>query len=459
MSDMAAVILAAGEGKRMQSGSAKALCQVLFRPMLDWVLDNCRQAGISRTCVVVGKSAEAVRAILDPSVETALQAERKGTGHAALCAADFLRSLGEGDVFVTLGDAPFLFPDVISAAHELHLRERNDMTVITAVLEDPTGYGRIIRQGNAVEAIVEQRDADEAQQAVDEINSGAFWFRAPALLEALRQLTPANSQGEYYLTDTLKVLREAGKKVGAFRSENNLCALGANTRRELAALNRIAREQVLDALYDSGVDIPFPDGVAVDARASVAPGATILPGTLIKGRCIIGRGCVIGPNSVLENAVLGENCIINSSYITDSVLGSGVTVGPFSQIRPGCRIADRVKIGDFVEVKNSVLGEKTSAAHLTYIGDTDCGAGVNFGCGVVTVNYNGREKFRTTIGDGCFVGCNTNLIAPVTLGDGAYTAAGSTVTKDVPPDALCIARVREENILPGRAAAYRKDKK
>jgi bifunctional UDP-N-acetylglucosamine pyrophosphorylase/glucosamine-1-phosphate N-acetyltransferase len=248
-----------------------------------------------------------------------------------------------------------------------------------------------------------------------------------------------------------------GRRVEAYAARDSRVALGANTRKELARLNGIAREMVLDRLYEAGVDIPIPDGVIVSAEAEIAPGARILPGTVIRGRCRIGAGCEIGPNSFLEDAVLGEGCVVRSSYVTGSLLGNRVTAGPFSHIRPGCSIGDRAKIGAFVEVKNSSVGKASSIAHLAYVGDTDCGGGVNIGCGAVTVNYNGAVKSRTVIGDGAFIGCNTNLVAPVTVGEGAYTAAGSTVTVDIPPGALCIARCRE-TIKPGRAARYRKDR-
>lgn len=457
MDQQCAVVLAAGEGKRMRTRSAKAVCQVLFRPMLGWVLDNCTGAGINQICVVVGKGAQEVFEILPQGISTAVQEERKGTGHAVQCAREFLESRQDANILVTLGDAPFLFPRVIQEAYALHRAQGNAVTVISSRVENPTGYGRILRQGGQVAAIVEERDGDDATRAIKEINSGTYWFRGDLLLAALDRLTPANDQGELYLTDTLEILRKMGHRVGAWDAGDGRVALGANTRRELAQLNEIAREMVFERLYDQGVDIPITDGVMIDSRAELAPGTQVLPGTVIRGRCIIGADCVLGPSSYLEDAVLGDGCRIRSSYITGSTLGRGVTVGPFSQIRPGCQIADRVKIGDFVEVKNSTLGEKTAIAHLTYVGDTDCGSGVNFGCGVVTVNYDGKAKHRTTIGDGAFIGCNTNLIAPVTVGEGAYTAAGSTVTVDLPPDSLCIARCRE-TIKPDAAKKFHKPK-
>ncbi len=458
MNQTCAVILAAGEGKRMKARGSKVLCQVLFQPMIRWVCGNCAGADIGETCVVVGKDAQDVCRQLPPETATAVQEQRLGTGHAVRSAEAFLQKNREKDVLILLGDAPFLFSDVIRRAYDFHKAGDNAMTVVSAVVEDPTGYGRIIRDGAGVCAIVEDRDADDAQKAVREINSGACWYKASALLEALEALTPANAQGEYYLTDTLGILRDRGYRVDAFDAGDPRVVLGANSRRDLAALNAIAREMVFDRLYEEGVDIPVTDGVIIGPQVRVGAGTQILPGTILKGETVIGGDCVIGPGSVLEDARVGNGCVVRNTYITRSVLEDDVQIGPFSQVRPDCRICRGVRIGDFVEVKNSTIGEDTHAAHLTYIGDTDCGARVNFGCGVAVANYNGKQKFRSTIGDDCFIGCNTNLVSPVKIGNGAYTAAGSTVTVDVPEDAVCIARSREV-IKEGLALRYRKVKK
>ncbi len=455
-----AVILAAGNGKRMKSEGSKVLCQVLGTPMIRWVYQNCMDADLAseNICVVVGKSSQDVCGVLPTDTRTAVQEQRLGTGHAVLCAEEFLRQNAEKDVLILLGDAPFLFGEIIQKAYQAHKESNNAMTVVSAKVANPTGYGRILRGASGVRAIVEERDATCAERAITEINSGACWFKVEALLEALPLLTPQNAQGELYLTQVPAILIEKGLKVDAFNAEDAKVVLGANSRRELASLNQIAREMVFDKLYDAGVDIPVTDGVVISAQAEIGADTQILPGTIIKGHCVIGKGCVIGPGSVLEDAVIGDGCVIRNTYITRSVLEDDVQIGPFSQVRPDCRICRGVRIGDFVEVKNSVVGEDTHAAHLTYIGDTDCGKRVNFGCGVAIANYNGKKKFRTTIGDDCFIGCNTSLVSPVTIGDGAYTAAGSAVTVDVPADAVCIARSREV-IKEGMALRYRKEKK
>ncbi len=461
LSERCAVILAAGDGTRMRSKAPKVLCRVLFRPMLGWVLDNCTGAGIGQTCVVVGAGGEEVRRMLPEGCHTALQAERLGTGHAVMCARDFIRQHSEKDVLILYGDAPFIAPDIIDTAYRQHTAAGNDVTVITAEVGDPTGYGRIIRQGEALLSIVEHRDADDAQKAIKEINSGAYWFKAAALLEALDRIGCSNSQGEYYLPDAVAAVRQAGGKAAACLCADEQSVQGANDRKGLALLNDIARRRVLEALMEQGVDIPFDDGVVIDARAVIGTDTTVLPGSMIIGNTVIGSGCTIGPGAVIEDSTLGDSCVIKDTYITGSVLEEEVKIGPYSQVRPGSHLAKGVKIGNFVEIKNANLGEGTKSAHLTYIGDADIGARVNFGCGVVVVNYDGYAKHRTVVGDDAFIGCNTNLVAPIKVGNRAYTAAGSTVAIDVPDDALVIARAREtvkEGRVPELKEKLRKKK-
>jgi len=439
-----ALILAAGDGKRMKSRHPKVLCQVLFRPMISWVTDACQGAGIRDLCAVLGAGAEEVSPLLPQGCAAAQQQQRLGTAHAVSCAREFLEGRRGGDVLVLCGDAPFLSSQTMAASHDCHSREGNAVTVITARVEDPTGYGRIVRDaGGALQAIVEQRDASPEQLNISEINSGAYWFSVDALLNSLETIGCSNSQGEYYLTDAVAAVRHAGLRAGAFDAGDPLAVLGANDRRGLQRLNEIARRRVLDSLLDQGVDIPCEDGVLIDARARVGRDTRILPGTVIRGASVIGEGCTVGPGSLIEDSTVGDGCLVDNTQILSSVLEEGVKIGPYCRVRPGSRLCKGVKIGNFVEVKNSVLGEGTKSAHLTYIGDADIGAGVNFGCGVVVVNYDGWHKHRTTVGNNVFIGCNTNLVAPVKVGDNAYTAAGSTVTRDVPPGALVIARAPE----------------
>ena len=455
-----ALILAAGDGKRMKSSKQKVCSEVLFKPMLSWVLDACNQAAIAieDTCVVISDDPRGVTTLLPKGIHTAVQAKRLGTGHAALCAMDFLRdaqSRGVQDVVVLCGDAPFVSAEVLTDALAFHKQQQNVITVLTANISNPERYGRIIREGGRFTRIVEAADATPQELSITEINSGAYWFSLSFLISSLPLLGMQNAQGEYYLTDLVALATASGCSAGAFVCPNADIVLGANDRRALAELNRIARDAILSRLYDNGVDIPITDGVMVGPDVVIGRDTTILPGTIISGSVQIGEGCVIGPNSRIINCVIGDGCSIESSRLEKSRIGSGVRIGPFAQIRPDCNISNNVKIGNFVEVKNSTVGEKTSFAHLTYIGDSDFGGKINVGCGVVTVNYDGKAKYRTVVEDEAFIGCNTNLIAPVTVHKGAYIAAATTVTSDVEPDALAIGRVRQ-TVYPNRGKEYRK---
>ena len=455
---LCALILAAGNGKRMRSQKPKALCEVLFKPMICWIRDWCLRAGLPEICVVISPEGDEIRTHFPENTAFAIQSERKGTGHAVMQAKEFLRAHAGGDVLVLNGDAPFIDDKTITGALALHRQERAAVTVVTAEVEDPTGYGRIVRSRRNVSAIVEHADADDAVRAIHEINSGSFWFNIDFLLSALGELSCDNAQGEYYLTDTVKAAARAGRRVCAYCSENRDIVLGANDRRGLMRLNSIARERVFDRLLDEGVSLLSTDGLLISPDAQIGPDTTLYPGVVIKGRTVIGRGCTITGGSVIEDSIIGDFVTVNASQIVRSSVGDGARIGPFSQLRPDSHLAAGVKLGDFVEIKNATIGEKTSVAHLTYIGDSDVGARCNFGCGVAVANYDGLKKSRCVIGDDVFIGCNTNLVAPVTLEDGAYTAAGSTITDDVPADALAIARARQ-SVKPGWSADFRGSKK
>ena len=316
----------------------------------------------------------------------------------------------------------------------------NSVTVITSVVKNPTGYGRIIRNQNGISSIVEEKDASQDQKKINEINSGAYWFKTKELISALEQIKPNNSQGEYYLTDTIAILIDKNLRADAFASKNPNVVVAANNRKELLMLNTIARMEIIEKHMDNGVEFTCVDGIIIERDVEIGAGTEILPGTILKGKTKIGENCVIGPNCLIENCEIGNDTKLNYVQAYDAKIYDNVKMGPFVHIRPNSVIKNGVKIGDFVEVKNSVIGENTAVAHLTYVGDSDVGSHVNFGCGCVTVNYDGSKKARTTIGDGAFIGCNTNLIAPVTVGNGAYTAAGTTVTKDVPDNALALDR-------------------
>ena len=445
-----AVILAAGDGKRMKSRRSKVLCEVALKPMLSWVITALETAGIKNTAAVLGSGADEVEKILPGYAESFLQNERLGTGHAVMTAREFLQKNINGDVIVLCGDAPFIDADTIKCSHELHVKNQNAVTVITAKLSDPTGYGRIIRSQSGISGIVEQKDATQAQLEINEINSGAYWFKASELIGALSKLTTDNAQGEYYLTDTISILLGEGKRADAYTAASESVALGANDRKSLLRLNELAKRAIIEKHMENGVEFVSTDGVVISTDVTIGADTKILPGTILQGKTTIGAGCTIGPNSLISDSAVGDGTILNAVQCYQSVIHENVKIGPFTHIRPNSEIKSGVKIGDFVEIKNSVVGESTAVAHLTYVGDSDVGSHVNFGCGTVTVNYDGVNKYRTVIGDNAFIGCNTNLVAPVRVGNGAFTAAGTTVTKDVPDDALAIGRARQEN-KPGFA--------
>ncbi|MBR5684001.1 MAG: bifunctional UDP-N-acetylglucosamine diphosphorylase/glucosamine-1-phosphate N-acetyltransferase GlmU [Ruminococcus sp.] len=435
-----AVILAGGQGKRMKAEMPKPLFRVLGEPMLRWVITACESADIADICVVKGFKGEMIDEYLGKKYTTVLQAERLGTGHAVQQAIPFLENDTSGNTLVLCGDAPFIDEETIRNSLAMHEKQGNAVTVITAELENPFGYGRIIRSAKGISGIVEQKDATDEQKAVKEVNSGAYWFRTADLVELLGKLTNDNAQNEYYLTDTVSIAISEGKNAGAFKSDNADIIKGANDRKDLLELNTYARMAVINKHLENGVEFTCTDGVIIERGVEIGVGTEILPNTILRRNTSVGRNCVIGPNTVVENCKIGDSVKLNTVQAYDSVIESGVHIGPYVHIRPDSLIRSEAKIGDFVEIKNSTIGEKTAIAHLAYVGDSDIGKRVNIGCGTVTVNYDGIAKSRCVIGDNCFIGCNTNLIAPVKLGKAVYTAAGTTVTRDVPDYALAIDR-------------------
>ena len=457
-----AIVLAAGEGKRMKSKKPKAMMEVLFKPMLGWVIDSVREAGVKDVCVVTGHLEQFVKEYLsktyvgENACSTVTQYERKGTGHAVMMAKEFLEAHRGGSVLILNGDAPFMDCRNISNSFCFHEVQGSCVTVISAMLDDPTGYGRILRAADGtLMSIVEHKEATMEQLAVKEVNSGAYWFNVDALLSVLDtdHITQSSVTGEYYLPDAVKLLGDASS---AFTADNASVVMGANDPVQLNELNQIARASIINNMVAEGVSITCTDGVIIGPDVSIGSGTVVLPGTILRGKVSIGSDCTIGPNTMIENSTVHDRVIINASQVKQSEILDGTDIGPFSQIRPNCKIGPKVHIGDFVEVKNSVLDEGAKVAHLTYVGDSDVGKRVNFGCGCVTVNYDGQHKARCVVGDDCFIGCNTNLVAPVNIGAGAYTAAGSTITEDIPSDALGIARARQV-VKDGWAAVKRGD--
>lgn len=439
------VILAAGMGTRMKSKMPKVLHKVCGKPLSKWVIDASKAAGADKVCTVVGHKAETVKEVLGDVCEFALQAEQKGTGHAVMQAIDVIKN-SKGEVVILNGDTPLITAETINKAIEYHKNNGNQATVITAILDDATGYGRIVRDNDgSVLKIVEQKDASEEEKKINEVNSGMYVFDAQSLVYALDKITPNNAQGEYYLTDTLEILLSAGKKIGGYAISDNDEIRGINDRVQLNEAEKIMQKRINEYHMRNGVTMRNPESVYIEDGVEIGNDTEICQNVTIKSGTKIGSDCVIGSGSMLDRAVIHDGVDVLSSVILESEVDEGTHVGPFAYIRPNCHVGKEVKVGDFVELKNSNIDDGTKISHLTYIGDSDVGKRVNFGCGTVTCNYDGKKKYRTTIGDDCFVGCNTNFVSPINVGDGVYIAAGSTITEDIPENSLSIARARQVN--------------
>ena len=439
------VILAAGMGTRMKSKMPKVLHKVCGKPLSKWVIDASKAAGSDKVCAVVGHKAETVKEVLGDVCEFALQAEQKGTGHAVMQAIDVIKN-SKGEVVILNGDTPLITAETINKAIEYHKNNGNQATVITAILDDATGYGRIVRDNDgSVLKIVEQKDASEEEKKINEVKSGMYVFDAQSLVYALDKITPNNAQGEYYLTDTLEILLSAGKKIGGYAISDNDEIRGINDRVQLNEAENIMQKRINEYHMRNGVTMRNPESVYIEDGVEIGNDTEICQNVTIKSGTKIGSDCVIGSGSMLDRAVIHDGVDVLSSVILESEVDEGTHVGPFAYIRPNCHVGKEVKVGDFVELKNSNIDDGTKISHLTYIGDSDVGKRVNFGCGTVTCNYDGKKKYRTTIGDDCFVGCNTNFVSPINVGDGVYIAAGSTITEDIPENSLSIARARQVN--------------
>ena len=446
MQETVAVILAAGKGTRMKSALPKVLHAVGGKSMLRHVMTAAEQAGAKRMLVVVGFGGDKVQAEIGAAAEFVLQAEQLGTGHAMMQVQPVLAGFS-GTILLLCGDTPLLTGQALLDLVAAHQQSGAAATVLTAKPADATGYGRILRdESGQVLGIVEQKDATAEQKQIGEINTGIYCFEAAPLFAALAGLTCNNAQGEYYLTDVLAILAQAGQQVGAVEVADFQETLGINSRLQLAEAEKILRQRKLVELMDSGVTVMDPASTFVDASVSVGEDTVLYPFTWLEGETTIGRDCRIGPNSRISDSQLGDAVTLHFSYAHECKIAGGVSVGPYVHLRPDTELAAGVKVGNFVEIKNSRVGVGSKLPHLSYIGDADIGSGVNIGCGTITVNYDGKKKHRTVVGDTAFVGCNSNLVAPVSVGSGAYIAAGSTITKDVPDGALGVGRARQSNI-------------
>ncbi|MBR3320450.1 MAG: bifunctional UDP-N-acetylglucosamine diphosphorylase/glucosamine-1-phosphate N-acetyltransferase GlmU [Exiguobacterium sp.] len=440
-----AVILAAGKGTRMKSKLYKVLHPVLGKPMVEHVVDQLDQIGVSRQIVIVGHGAEAVQDTLGTRVEYAVQEEQLGTGHAVQMAEAELAGKS-GATLVVCGDTPLLTAETLEALLAHHEAQQAKVTVLTAIADDATGYGRVVRgeDGNVMK-VVEHKDASEAELAINEINTGTYVFDNELLFDALKQVGNNNAQGEYYLPDVISIAKEAGEVVAAHTAPTFDETIGVNDRIALSQAEAIMRKRTNERLMREGVTFMDPASTYISPDVVIGSDTVIYPGTVILGKTTIGSECVIGPNSDIRNSVIEDHAVVRQSVVTDSRIGEAAQVGPFAHLRQQAVLGANTRVGNFVEIKKSTFGDGAKASHLSYIGDASIGERVNLGCGSITVNYDGKNKFETVVEDDAFVGCNVNLIAPVKVGKGAIVAAGSTITSDVPEEALAIARERQTN--------------
>ncbi|QAV94639.1 bifunctional UDP-N-acetylglucosamine diphosphorylase/glucosamine-1-phosphate N-acetyltransferase GlmU [Bacillus subtilis] len=440
-----AVVLAAGQGTRMKSKLYKVLHPVCGKPMVEHVVDEALKLSLSKLVTIVGHGAEEVKKQLGDKSEYALQAKQLGTAHAVKQAQPFLAD-EKGVTIVICGDTPLLTAETMEQMLKEHTQREAKATILTAVAEDPTGYGRIIRSENgAVQKIVEHKDASEEERLVTEINTGTYCFDNEALFRAIDQVSNDNAQGEYYLPDVIEILKNEGETVAAYQTGNFQETLGVNDRVALSQAEQFMKERINKRHMQNGVTLIDPMNTYISPDAVIGSDTVIYPGTVIKGEVQIGEDTIIGPHTEIMNSAIGSRTVIKQSVVNHSKVGNDVNIGPFAHIRPDSVIGNEVKIGNFVEIKKTQFGDRSKASHLSYVGDAEVGTDVNMGCGSITVNYDGKNKYLTKIEDGAFIGCNSNLVAPVTVGEGAYVAAGSTVTEDVPGKALAIARARQVN--------------
>ncbi len=448
MPGFAAVVLAAGLGTRMKSARPKVVHGLCGKPMIEYVLSAVETAGASPALVVVGHGSELVERVAGDRARCVVQREQLGTGHAVMQVEEALRDY-EGTVAVVAGDAVFLSGDDLAELVRGHRESGAAATVLSAVLADPAGYGRIVRgpQGEILK-IVEERDASPEESAIDEVNSSIYCFEKNELFDALTRLAPENVQKEYYLTDVIGIMIERGLSVRVMIARDPLAARGVNTREQLAEAERIFRDRVRKRLLMSGVTLIDPQSTFVDFDVSIGRDTVVLPFTIIQGKTSIGQDCTIGPFARIVDSQVSERVSIANAVVIGATLGPGAAVGPYAYLRAGTVLEERAKAGTFVEVKKSVIGKGSKVPHQAYVGDAAIGEGVNIGAGTITCNYDGRDKHPTFVEDGAFVGSNSNLVAPVRIGKGAYVAAGSTITGDVPAGALGIARSPQREI-PG----------
>lgn len=445
MNDLDVIILAAGMGTRMKSATVKVLHRAAGRPIIEYVLDLAGGVGERPPVVIVGHQRDAVQSAIGERARFAVQEPQLGTGHAVLMAAEHV---GARRVLILSGDVPLTRPETLQQLLAQHEAEKNALTLLTMKLDDPAMYGRIVRDdGGAVVRIVEAKDASDAEKRIDEVNAGIYVFDTEHLFDNLRGLSTKNAQAEYYLTDLIAILRGAGHRVGAVITTDPVEALGVNSRADLAAVEGEIQRRVVAKLMSAGVTFRNPNTVVIDSTVTIGNDSVVYPFVTIEGTTKIGSGCVIEPGVHLINVTAGDNVHFKSGTVAEeSRIDDDASVGPYAHLRPGTHLGTHVKVGNFVETKKAVFGSGAKASHLSYIGDAEVGANVNIGAGTITCNYDGVNKNKTVIEEGAFIGSDTQLVAPVTVGKGAYVGAGSTITKDVPPDSLALSRTPQKII-------------
>lgn len=457
MSLLAGLILAAGKGTRMKSDLPKGLFRVCGVPMVELIGRAMKSTGVERPVVVVGHQGERMIEELGESYGYVWQREQLGTGHAAMMAAETFAGV-EGTLLLVPGDVPLMTEQALRDLVATHEAAKASCTVATVRLQDPTGYGRIVRDPHGkVSEVVEEKDATPRQKGIQEVNTGLYCFDIRALFEALPRLSNANAQAEYYLTDVIKMMHDGGQTVETHCFADADMLRGVNDRWQLMEASQVYRMRTLKAFALSGVTILDPHTTYIDVDVEIGADTIIHPNTTITVGSRIGAGCEIGPSTIIDKSTVGDRTSVNMSRVNEASIGADTKIGPFAHIRPASQIGNKVKIGNFVETKKSNLDDGASVSHLSYIGDASVGSGSNIGAGTITCNYDGFAKYRTEIGANAFVGSNSTLVAPVTLGDSAFVAAGSVVTKDVPGDALAVGRARQEN-KEGWVQSWRKRK-
>lgn len=438
-----AIILAAGKGTRMKSDLYKVLHPVCDKPMVQHIVDQLKGCNVEKVITVVGHGADKVKEQLGPELSYVLQAEQLGTGHAVMQAGHLLKN-EKGTTLVLCGDTPLLTKETINALIEEHEAKNAKATILTAIADDPTGYGRVIRdKSGMVSKIVEHKDATDEERQVKEINTGTYCFDNEALFQALKNVGNDNVQGEYYLPDVIEILQQQGEIVAAYETADFNETIGVNDRVALSHAEKYMKKRINKQMMINGVTLIDPENIYISPDAIIGRDTVLYPGTMIQGNTVIGNRCVIGPHSEIKDSKIGDDTLVKQSVVHNSEVGNEVSIGPFSHLRPMTKLNNRVRVGNFVELKKMTMGDDSKASHLSYLGDAEIGDNVNVGCGSITVNYDGVNKYLTKIEDGAFIGCNSNLIAPVTVGRDAYIAAGSTITDDVPGESLAIARQRQ----------------